>query len=149
MDDIAGALDEMTNFVVRHLADREGLTMTAMACLARLHHDGPLRLTALADAESVSQPSMSQLVQRLERQGVVARISDPEDGRASLVTLTETGRTLLADRRRSRHQRLAELLQTLPAEDAAALRLALHVAIPVVRRLRDAAHDTKPETAKV
>ncbi|MCR6482836.1 MarR family transcriptional regulator [Amycolatopsis sp. OK19-0408] len=148
MDETADALDEMISLVVRHLSDRASLSMTALACLARLHHEGALRLTTLATAEGVSQPSMSQLVQRLERQGLVTRISDPEDGRASLVALTDPGRTLLADRRRDRHERLAELLATLPAEDAATLRLAMNVALPVVRRLVDAARDPSPATAK-
>lgn len=147
-DDTADALDEVAGLVLRHLAGRQGLSMTATACLARIRQDGPSRLTALAAAEGVSQPSMSQLVQRLERQGLVARVGDPEDGRASLVALTESGRELLADRRRERHERFAELVATLPEEDAVALRLAMSVALPVVRRLVDTAREGKAEAAK-
>ncbi|GHF93891.1 MULTISPECIES: MarR family transcriptional regulator [Amycolatopsis] len=148
MDDTAEALDEMVGLVVRHLTGREGLSMTALACMSRLQHEGPLRLTTLATAEAVSQPSMSQLVQRLERQGLVSRIADPEDGRASLVALTEPGRALLAERRAARHQRLADLLAVLPDEDAAALRLAMTVALPVVRRLVDAARHPSSAAAE-
>jgi DNA-binding MarR family transcriptional regulator len=147
MDDVADALDEMAGLVLRHLTGREGLSITALASLSRLQREGPLRLTTLATAEAVSQPSMSQLVQRLERHGLVSRISDPEDGRASLVALTEPGRALLADRRDDRHRRLAELLATLPEEDAAALRLAMTVALPVVRRLVDAARAPSSQPA--
>ncbi|MTD53328.1 MarR family transcriptional regulator [Amycolatopsis sp. RM579] len=121
--------------------------MTAMACLARLHEE-PRRLTTLAVAEGVSQPSMSQLVQRLERQGLVTRISDPEDGRASLVALTESGRALLQERRRIHRERLAGLIATLPAEDAAALRLAISVIQPVVGRLTETARENRTEAAK-
>ena len=139
MDDIADALDQMAGLVVRHLTDRRGLSMTALACLSRLNHDGPLRLTALADAEGVSQPSMSQVVRRLEHQQIVRRFGDPEDGRASLVALTATGQALLAQRSDDRRARLAELLATLPAEDVTALRLAMNVALPVLQRLAEAA----------
>lgn len=148
MDDVADALDEMAGLVLRHLTDREGLSITALACLSRLQREGPLRLTTLATSEAVSQPSMSQLVQRLERQGLVSRVGDPEDGRASLVALTGPGRTLLSDRRDARHRRLAELLTELPEQEVAALRLAMNVALPVVRRLADAARDTSSQPAR-
>jgi DNA-binding MarR family transcriptional regulator len=36
-----------------------------------------MRLTALAAAEDTSQPAMTQLVQRMERQGLLQRLSDP------------------------------------------------------------------------
>lgn len=134
-DDVAGAFDEVMGLVMRHLTDHGGLTFAAVMCLGRLDRDGPARLTALAAAEGVSQPSMSQLVQRLERQGLVARVRDPEDGRASLIAISDTGRTLVADRLRDRHDRLAELLATLSPEDDASLRLAMRVARPIVRRL--------------
>lgn len=147
MDDVADALDEMAGLVFRHLTERDGLSITALSCLSRLLREGPLRLTALAASEAVSQPSMSQLVQRLERQGLVSRVSDPEDGRASLVALTPPGRALLADRRDTRHRRVADLLTTLPGEDVAALRLAMNVALPVVRRLAEAARDTSSQPA--
>ena len=148
MDDVADALDEIAGLVLRHLADRDGLSITALACLSRLQREGPLRLTTLATSEAVSQPSMSQLVQRLERQGLVSRVSDPEDGRASLVALTRPGCALLADRRDARHRRVAALLTTLPEEEVAALRLAMNVALPVVRRLAGAARDASAQTAE-
>ncbi|HWC80406.1 MAG TPA: MarR family transcriptional regulator [Pseudonocardiaceae bacterium] len=148
MDDIADALDEMTGLVLRHLTGREGLSMTATACLSRIQHEGPLRPTALAAAESVSQPSMSQLIQRLERQGLVTRVDDPDDKRASLVALTGSGRALLADRHRNRRHRITELLATLPAGDTATLRLAMHAALPVVRRLAETAREARADTVR-
>ena len=148
-EDIAVALDQAAVLVMRHLTDRAGLSSTAISVLARLSEEGPARLTALAVAEGVSQPSMSQLVQRLERQGLATRASDPADGRAALIAVTDAGRALLADLRRARHSRLAELLATLPPEDEAALALAMHVAVPIIQRLiRNAAQPRTPgETA--
>jgi DNA-binding MarR family transcriptional regulator len=89
----------------------------------------------LAAAEGLSQPSMTQLIQRMERQSLVSRVNDPEDGRAALVYVTETGRALLAQQKNDRHDRLAQLLATLPPEDEASLSLAMHVALPIIRRL--------------
>jgi DNA-binding MarR family transcriptional regulator len=132
---IGEALDQVTSLVVRHLEDRQRLSLTTVAVLDRLHRDGPVRLTALAAGAGVSQPTMTELVQRLASQGLVTRVSDPADGRVALVDITDTGRALLADRRQDRHDRLADLMARLPAEDEAALALAMHVALPIVQRL--------------
>ena len=43
-----------------------GLSLTTAATLATLDRSGPCRLTALAAAEGVTQPAMTQLVGRLE-----------------------------------------------------------------------------------
>jgi DNA-binding MarR family transcriptional regulator len=132
---VAEALEQAAVLMLRHLTDRQGLGVTASSVLARLEREGPVRLTALAAAESISQPSMSQLVQRLEGQGLVTRVSDPDDGRAALVAVAAAGRELLADLRWARRARLADLLTTLSPEDEAALALAMHVAGPVIQRL--------------
>lgn len=146
---VAEALDQAAVLVLRHLADREGLTFTAGAMLARLELEGPARLTRLAAAESVSQPSMSQLVQRLERQDLVVRVVDPDDGRAAVIGITDAGRELLAHRRQARRDRLAGLLETLSPEDEAALTLAMHVAMPVIRRLIGTAAESRKPTESV
>ena len=103
--------------------------------LETLNREGPVRLTALAVAAGISQPSMTQLVHRLERQGLAIRVDDPKDGRAALVDITDAGRALLDDRQRDRRDRLAELLTALSPEEEATLTLAAHVALPIIRRL--------------
>lgn len=138
-DGIAEGLEHVTGLVTRHLADRDGPGFTAASVLARLDGRPPVRLTALAAAEGVSQPSMTQLVQRLERQGLVARVADAGDRRASLVGITDAGSALFAERRQARRDQLATLLATLPPEDEATLALAMRVAVPIVRRLLDSA----------
>jgi DNA-binding MarR family transcriptional regulator len=89
---------------------------------------------------------MTELVQRLERQSLVTRVLDPGDGRAALVTITNAGRALLDDQRRDRHDRLAELLTALPADDEVTLTLAMHVALPIIRRLIDDAQQSRSPT---
>jgi DNA-binding MarR family transcriptional regulator len=134
-DVIGDALDRVAELVVRHLEDRQRLSRNAAAVLDRLDREGPVRLTVLAVGAGVSQPAMTELVQRLSSQGLVTRVSDPADGRAALVGITAAGRALLADRLQERRNRLADLLATLPEEAEPALALAMHVALPIVQRL--------------
>jgi DNA-binding MarR family transcriptional regulator len=147
-EEIADALEQASILTTRHLTSQV-VSLTSALALSRLNKQGPIRLTTLAAAEGVSQPSMTQLIQRLERQGLATRINDPEDGRVALVSITNAGRALMDDRRRDRRDRLGELLKGLSPEDEAALTLAAHVALPIIRRLVDDA--TTPacsETAK-
>ena len=132
---IAEALEQVSILTMRHLTDRAAMSLTTAMALDTVNREGPVRLTALAAAAGVSQPSMTELVHRLERQGLAIRVDDPEDGRAALVNITNAGRALLDDRRRDRRDRLAELLTALPPEEEATLTLAVHVALPIIRRL--------------
>ena len=134
-DCIGDLMDHAMDLTARFLTDRDDLSATAAYALNRVCREGPIRLTVLAAKEGVSQPSMTQLIQRLERQGLVTRLADPDDGRATLVGITANGQRLLDDRKRRRRERLAALFATLTAEERNALWLSARVADPVVCRL--------------
>ena len=123
------------DLTARFLSDRAELSASAAFVLNRVCREGPIRLTALAAKEGVSQPSMTQLIQRLERLDLVARLADPDDGRAALIGITEHGQTLLNDRKRMRRDRLKALMATLTPEEESALWLAARVALPTLQRL--------------
>ncbi|WP_319447383.1 MULTISPECIES: MarR family transcriptional regulator [unclassified Mycobacterium] len=137
VDSVNELLSQATVLLSRHLLDRTGLSPTASAVLYRLHAEGPVRLTALASSVEVSQPSMTQLIQRLERKGLVARLTDPIDRRAALVTVTDGGRQLVLDRQDGVRERLGELLMMLSQHQRDALDLAARVALPVINILID------------
>src|ERR1700722_9805079 len=67
------------------------LGRTSASVLKQLREAGPQRVTVLAANEAVAQPTMSALVQRLERRGLVTRGQDPADARANLVQITPSG----------------------------------------------------------
>jgi DNA-binding MarR family transcriptional regulator len=125
---------EIVSLVVRGLSENRDLSLTAAAVLASLDRCGPQRITTMATAHGVSQPSMTQLVQRLEQRGLVTRTSDPSDARVALVGLTGKGRGALADRRAHNTRRIAELLADLPEDDVRALASALAAILPAVRQ---------------
>ena len=137
LGDLAAALLEVAALLVRQLPNRQGMTLTTGSVLGRLQREGPLRLTALAAAEGVAQPSMTQLVQKLERHGLAVRLPDPRDGRVCLVELTEAGRSALAERRRERQDWLTERLGELHIRDRDELDAALRAALPIVRQVTE------------
>ncbi|SEE19360.1 MULTISPECIES: MarR family winged helix-turn-helix transcriptional regulator [Streptomyces] len=135
MQQTAQLLAETAAAVIRVVTDHRDLSLTAASTLARLEREGPLRLTLLAAAEGVAQPSMTQLVQRLERQGLIMRVGDAVDGRVTLIGISDAGRDVLAARRRSRDARLADLMAALPDDDQRALTEAMQVVAPLVQRM--------------
>lgn len=127
-----------TDTLWRYLIDRDELSASAALVLNRLSREGPMRVTALAAAEGGSQSAMTQLVQRLERQGLLERYGDPDDGRASLVMLSEAGQQNWDARAEQRTQRIAELMPAVSPDDQVALELAALVVLRVLGQLRAA-----------
>jgi len=146
VDESAEGLEQAAILMVRHMSDRTALNLTALLTLSTLEREGPVRVTTLATAANIGQPAMTELIQRLERHGLVTRVDDPEDGRVALVSLSDAGRALRGDQQRERRDRLAVLLTALPAEDEAALNLAMRVALPIIRRLIDQAQRSRIST---
>lgn len=57
--------------------------------LVPLFEEDGLRIGELARRAALSKQTMTEMVRRLERDGIVERRSDPNDGRASLIFLTD------------------------------------------------------------
>jgi DNA-binding MarR family transcriptional regulator len=131
-DAVAAAVEHFNGFYIR-LPSVRRLSFTTLSVLHTLAERSPLRLGELTATEQVSQPAITQMVTKLEADGLGERRPDPRDGRAVLVHLTPAGRKVVADRRRDRVARLAPLLDRLTA----AQRDALAVALPVLERIAE------------
>ena len=142
--DDAGELLELVHGLMhslrRETTDRTGPGGTApgqVRLLRMLNRcDRPRRLGELAQAMDVAPRSMTSKVDQAEADGLVRRVPDPDDRRATLVELTPAGRQVLADvwaqrdvgmRRRlerlsdaERRQLLALLRRVAGAEDPSA-----------------------------
>ena len=118
---------------LRRLTPRNGLSLTATSVLRRLEQSGPQRLCDLYAPEGVTQPAMTQLVTRLEKDGLAQRGGDPADGRVVVVSITDAGRVAVERRRAANAEALSARLRELPAGDRAAILAAL----PAMERLSD------------
>lgn len=69
------------------------LSLAKVGVLRYLVHAGsPLALSALAERHSCVKSNMTQLVDRLQADGLVERMSDPQDRRSVLAAITAEGR---------------------------------------------------------
>jgi DNA-binding MarR family transcriptional regulator len=124
--------------LARQLRTRSAVDVSPsqISALTRLDQCGPLRLGALAEAEGTSAPTASRLVDILEERGLVERVADPLDGRASVIGLTRQGRLLLEDMRERSTQVLRTGLDELSTAERTLLRDALPVLEVLVERLQ-------------
>lgn len=87
--------------------------------LARLQPGTATRLVDLADRLGLAPSTVSRQLPPLETAGLVARRTDPDDGRVSLLHLTDAGRNA-ADRITTyQATRIATLLRDWPEQDIA------------------------------
>lgn len=96
---------------VRETYDITDLTPSQTSVLSRLDKDGDASVGDLAVAERVRHQSMASAVGILAERGLVSRRPDPADGRRQLVSVSETGRKFLNDRRRSGLQWLTRAIE--------------------------------------
>jgi DNA-binding MarR family transcriptional regulator len=99
-----------------------GVSPPRLSALSVVVFAGPLAIGALASAEGVAAPTMTRLVDGLERDGFVRRRRDPADARGVLVEATPTGRRILTKGRAQRLETLAESLEGLTPGELAAIR---------------------------
>jgi DNA-binding MarR family transcriptional regulator len=90
-----------------------GISAPRLSALSVLVFAGPQRIGELAQIEQVEPPTMTRLVDGLERDGYVTRSPDPDDARAVRVEATTRGHEALLEGRRRRVEAFSTLLAAL------------------------------------
>jgi DNA-binding MarR family transcriptional regulator len=107
---VAGSITQVR--VHERLLAAAGVRLDRAGCalLYKLYLNGSaLRVTHLADLLGVDAPTVTRKIQQLEREQLVSRQADPDDKRATRITLTEAGRRTLErvlEARREWYERL-------------------------------------------
>jgi DNA-binding MarR family transcriptional regulator len=83
--------------------------------------EGPVSVSELADIVIAKQPTVSKLLARMEKQGLITRESDPADGRGVVVSTTPAGTRLVEPLVRLAKEHESSVLEPLGRQDAGAL----------------------------
>ena len=67
-----------------------GFSMGQLPVLLALMDGSALSQKEIVQRVGVKQPSMAEMLARMEREGVARRAADPDDGRGSLTSLTDS-----------------------------------------------------------
>ena len=117
-----------------------GLTPTRISVLLTVVRAGPIRLSVLAESESLNPTMLSRVIADLGDAGLVARTSDDGDRRAAWVEATDDGRQLAQRMRRVRTDAVKEAMEGLSANE----RGLLESALPALEHLAEQLKDRRP-----
>jgi DNA-binding MarR family transcriptional regulator len=108
-------------------AETSGLTPTSVAALATIERHGPLTPSEIAAIERVKRPTITRTLVCLEREGLIDRAPDPEDGRSALVSVNGAGRERLRRLRGRKNAYLARRMKDLSVEEVETLERAAEI----------------------
>lgn len=127
---LLGHIHRSFHRVADPLLREHGFAMGQLPVLMALKDGLPHSQAELARLAQVEQPSMAQLLARMERDGLVQRVPDPEDRRSRRVLLTPECRARMHESRAVMQALGEEALQDFSAEERAEL-------ARLIRRLAD------------
>ena len=116
--------------------DREGLTVTQLRLLSQLNEQEGLSNAELAERLYVTRPSVSALLERLERGGFIRREVSPSDRRGICIWLEERGRQAVSSLREETQDYMARLMGGLDAAQLAQLQTSLEAFVASGRAQR-------------
>ncbi|MDN3722560.1 homoprotocatechuate degradation operon regulator HpaR [Roseibium salinum] len=97
---------------IREMLQESGISEQQWRILRVVDEAGEIEQTAIAQGACLQLPSLTRILRSMEADGFISRRNDEADRRRTLVSVTENGRSLIAD-----HQpRNAEIFKRLEAE---------------------------------
>ncbi|MFD5898465.1 MarR family winged helix-turn-helix transcriptional regulator [Streptomyces sp. NPDC060366] len=111
--------------VDRHMQSTVGLSLSRTKVLQALAAHGTLHQAQLADILGQAPRSVTQIVEGLERLGLLSRTDDTSDRRRKTVSLTTAGSTTLAAAEDAGAHVLRKLFGSLDPEQLKSLRVSL------------------------
>lgn len=134
--DVLHSLAVHLHRVLRRADSEGGVSPAQLSALWALVHGGHRTARELAEAEQVSAPTMTRLVQGLEAMRLVARAPDPFDRRAVRIIATRRGRALLRAQRARATVELGDRVRALPLAELEALASATELIAELLRLQR-------------
>ena len=111
-----------------------GISMQQAYALTFLHYNAPSKISEICDHMMVSAAAASQMVDRLEKQDLVARIPEPGDRRVTNVILSEQGQAFVTQSIEARRSWVKETPAELSQDQLDEISSALQLLISVYRK---------------
>jgi DNA-binding MarR family transcriptional regulator len=123
----------MRNFI--HYVRMSGLSMSHMAAMLQIHRSGVCSVSQLGSHLGLTNPAISQMLDRLVEQEYILRTEDPHDRRTKQIELTDKGKQFINEGIQARQRWVSELLQTLSQDEKETIGLALDTLTTKLRAL--------------
>uniref|UniRef100_C5CLB4 Transcriptional regulator, MarR family n=1 Tax=Variovorax paradoxus (strain S110) TaxID=543728 RepID=C5CLB4_VARPS len=115
------------------IVQANGLSVLEWRVLATLADSGPINIGQLAQQSVSKQPTVTRLLDRMEQQGYVERLSAAKDRRLTMVRMTRAGDKMIAGLIREAHAHEASVLEPLGAKRSKELKKVLRELIALHR----------------
>jgi DNA-binding MarR family transcriptional regulator len=103
-----------TDLYSKHLSKTMGLTAPQLLIMQMLQKRGANTSSAIAREVSLSQATVTSILDRLESRKLIQRVRSAEDKRRIIVSLTAKGRGLIKESPAALQERFSERFQKLP-----------------------------------
>jgi len=128
IEDLADKLHSTAIHLLRRVRVEDaasGIGPARLSALSVVVFGGPISLNDLARAEQVRPPTMSRIVDALEREGLARKTVNQQDRRAVVIEATAKGANVLQQGRRRRVRALAKSLSRLKHAERAEIERAI------------------------
>ena len=106
----------------RRMRQRQPGDVIDYSAFKLLSHQGPMRVSAMAQVLGLDASTVSRHAKQLEDRGLLERTEDPDDGRASRVTMSEQGTACLAQSFETRRHVISSALDGFSDDERETLR---------------------------
>ncbi len=137
MEDLADKLHSTAIHLLRRVRVEDavsGIGPARLSALSVVVFGGPISLNDLARAEQVRPPTMSRIVDALEKEGLARKTINQQDRRAVVIEATPKGANVLQQGRKRRVRALAKSLSRLKSAERAEIERALQAIQRALRR---------------
>ena len=118
---IARALSKHSKFILEH----HKITVPQLICLREIYEHGPIALSALSKIVLLNKSTVTGIVDRLEKSGLVRRTRISSDRRQIHVEITEKGSVFIQEAPTPMHDHFVQQVQALDKEEVQSLLSAL------------------------
>ena len=109
---------QIETLISRQLRQEAGITLARFDFMAQLHrHPDGLRMSVLSKYLMVTGGNVTGIADQLEKEGLVERITEPDDRRSLRVSLTRKGRRLFEKLAATHEAWIVALFAGMPAHD--------------------------------
>jgi DNA-binding MarR family transcriptional regulator len=125
ISDIEYLLREMSLLIKRkgrEILNHFPITPPQFTALLWLNEEGDMTIGELSQKMYLACSTMTDLIDRMEKNGVVVRVRDERDRRVVRVRMLERGKAIIEDVMKARREYLAEILSTFSPEDVESIR---------------------------
>ncbi len=119
------------NLESKRIEKEYGISIPQLLCLSYLNNKPYFQAShkEIKDFIQLNASTVTGIISRLEKKGLVARLPKQEDRRIGLITITARGSELLQEMPNPLHRKLSQKLQELSSDDLQSLQAAFQTVI--------------------